>query len=966
MRRRWRLLFVVLAALLVTAACNTHKNTSSVRWWKGFKTRYNTYYNAHQAYLEGMEAKRDGNQDNYTDYLPLLMVSNESSRSLGKSNFETTVTKCERAIQLYSIKQKPVYKRGKRLTAKEKEFRNRKEFNPFIKNAWILMGKAQMEQGDFIAAASTFAYTTRLYRTQPKVANVARSLMALCYTELDWFYDAEEALRQVERDSIGRAARRPFNTARTNYYLRQEKWEEALPYLEREVKNTPRGIPRARLYFLLGQVYQELDRKEEAYKAYQKCLRQSPPYELKFNARIAQTEVMSNEDSKRKLSKLRRLARNENNKEYLDRIYYAIGNVYLAMPDTAKAIDNYEKGRAEATKSGPEKGQLLLRLGDVYWAKQRFGRAQECYSEALGLMGEDHDRYREIQEKTSILNKLVPYTDEIFLQDSLQALVRMPEEERLAQIDKLIEAEKERQKAARKAQNDSIAKARAESNPGSAVQTVDVTTSTEASGNWYFYNQQSVQQGAASFKRQWGSRKNEDDWRRSNKTTTSTSDEDETDEAADSLNSAAGDSTSLNADSIAASLSPDSAANDPLKREYYLKNLPFTEEQMAESNAKIEQSLLPAGIIEKDELEDYYLAKSTLNRLNEDFPLYEQRDELLYQLFLLELRWGLPGAADAYRNQLAINYPESKYTLIITASDFEENARYGKHLEDSLYVATYEAFRTSDYPTIERGTAISESKYPEGANRAKFMFIEAMTKLRNGDQAGFLEELRAVATNYTADDISSLAASIVSNVEEGRVPGASAFNLNSLWALRDSLGSVLGDSIALADSLTAGRLEPWLCILPYSTDSVSENKLIYEVSRFNFTHFDIRSFEIELLGYGIMGQMRVEGFQSFDEAHTYIQELFADSILQPLLMNIEPVLISEHNLNLVGTKYTIDEYLDFYQQHFVPSRVKEDLQIDTGSDNFIWDEFEEPSNEYDAGDDEDEWDDDYEDGGEWY
>ena len=285
--------FLCLTILLMSmGSCASQKNTASTRRWKSFKARYNTYFNAHQAYLEGMQAKKNGNKDNYTEIIPLLMASNKASQNLGGGQFETTVKKCEKTIKLYSIKTKPEAKRGRAMTPQEKAFRNRKEFNPFLKNAWILMGKAQMQQGQFVEAASTFAYTERLYHDQPQVANVARSLLALCYTELEWYYDAEELLRKVKQDSIPRASRKVYNTAMANLLLRQKHWEEALPYLRKEASNLPRGVPRSRGYFLLGQICQMLDLREEGYKAYQKCMRQSPPYEVKFNAQIRQTEVM--------------------------------------------------------------------------------------------------------------------------------------------------------------------------------------------------------------------------------------------------------------------------------------------------------------------------------------------------------------------------------------------------------------------------------------------------------------------------------------------------------------------------------------------------------------------------------------------------------------------------------------------------------------------------------------------------
>jgi tetratricopeptide (TPR) repeat protein len=962
---------------MLLGSCASQKNTSTTRWWKSFKTRYNTFFNGHQAYLEGMQAKVDGNKDDYTSMIPLMMVTNKESEKLGQSNFETAVTKCEKAIKLYSIKRKPEFKRGHRLTPKEKEFRNRREFNPFIKNAWILMGKAQMETGNYIEAASTFAYAERLYRDQPQVCNVARALLALCYTQMDWFYDAEDLLNKIRRDNIPRAAQRDYNTAMTNYYLRQKKWKEATPFLEKEIKTLPHGIPRARGYFLLGQLYQETGRKAEAYKAFKKCNRQSPPYELRFNADILQTEVMPQGSNKSKLAKLNRMARKANNKDFLDRVFYAIGNVFMATSDTTRAIEAYETGNAKATQNGMPKAILNLRLGDIYWTRHRFDYAQRCYNTALGILDKQHDRYEEISEKTKVLDKLVPYTSEIFLQDSLQALVRMPEKERFAAIDKLIEMEKKRQKELAKSQADSIAKAHGRGGADKSQSMIagnNMGSNNGRNATWYFYNRESVTKGAEQFRKLWGNRKNEDNWRRSNKSILSN--------AATAGNDEAGNDSTETADSIAATDSikqgrqkagkdaaSDSALNDPLKREYYLAQLPFTPEQMKASNEKLKPALYNAGVIEKDELENYGLAKSTLLRLYRDFPDYQPMEELLYQLYLLELHWGRPGEADVYKNRMAAEFPDSSLTKLITAPDYVENARYGKHIEDSLYAATYNAYRTGDYATMEKNCRISEVKYPKGENRAKFLFLDAMTKLRENDIDNFVKEMRTVATDYTDDKISEIAGNIVKNIEAGRIPGTGVYDINSLWASRSDAAKK-GDEAALKnDSLTANRLENFVMVIPFSKDSVDEGKLLYEISRFNFTRFSVRNFEIELQEGAHASEMNIKGFFSFDEVHSYQQELFKDSACRAMIKHLKPVLISEHNLQLIGVKYSMGDYQKFYQKHFVPSKVKADLKLDENNGKFIWDEDQKvPKKESDTDSDSDNSDtqDTEDDGGEWY
>lgn len=348
---------IIGVALCALVACSTKKNTSATRFYHAFTARYNTYFNGAVAYDEGLAAQEKAHKDNFTEQLPFFPVSDEKTRSAGRSDFETAVTKCEKAIHQHSIKRRPVVSAGARRSPKMKAYLQRKEFNPFLKNAWLLMGRAQFFKGDFIESASTFSYITRHYAAEPEVCAEARIWLARCYAELDWFYDAEDALSKVPVDTLRSRPRREYDATMASLLLRQERMAEALPYLERAARRAPRGWQRARLYYLLGQVNVELSRPAEAQRALKKCLRQSPPYEMAFNARILQTEVAATAGQERKmLARLQRMARSANNKEYLDRVYYAIGNIHLAQRDTAQAIAAYEKGREKSTRAGVEKG----------------------------------------------------------------------------------------------------------------------------------------------------------------------------------------------------------------------------------------------------------------------------------------------------------------------------------------------------------------------------------------------------------------------------------------------------------------------------------------------------------------------------------------------------------------------------------------------------------------------------------
>ena len=421
---------VVVAVMLTAAGCSTEKNTAQSRWWHSFTARYNTYYNGSVAYIDGSLEKEQGNKDNYTEMIPLYTVGNKNSRSLGEANFDRAIEKCQKAIKLHSIKRRPQWTKSRKKTPKDIEWLNRKEYNPFLWKAWMLMGRAQFMKGSFDEAASTFAYMSRLYATQPAIYGRARAWLAKCYIEQDWLYDAEDVITKMRRDSMHWRARKEWDYTYADYYIHTGQYAEAIPYLRKVIKHEMRRKQKAREWYLMGQLEAALGNEDKAYKAYKRVLRLSPPYELAFNARIAMTEVMAGRKSKKMIRKLKRMARSDNNKEYLDQVYYAIGNIYLNQKDTLNAISAYELGNEKSTRNGIEKGVLLLKLGDLYWEREDYSNARRCYGEAIGLLDKEREDYEQMSERSKVLDELVPYTDAIHLQDSLQALAKMPEAER--------------------------------------------------------------------------------------------------------------------------------------------------------------------------------------------------------------------------------------------------------------------------------------------------------------------------------------------------------------------------------------------------------------------------------------------------------------------------------------------------------------------------------------------------------
>lgn len=906
-----------LIALLITAGCSTEKNTAQSRWWHSFNARYNTYYNGTLAYIDGSLEKETGNKDNFTEMIPLYTVGNKASRDLGKSNFDRAIEKSQKAIKLHSIKKRPQWTKNRRKTEKDIEWLNRKEYNPFLWKAWMLMGRSQFMKGSFDEAASTFAYMSRLYSTQPAIYGRARAWLAKCYIEEGWIYDAEDVITKIKRDSLHWRAVKEWDYTYADYYIHTKRYAEAIPYLRKVIKHEMRRKQRAREWYLMGQLEAALGHKEKAYKAYKRVIRLNPPYELEFNARIAMSEVMAGTQSKKMIRRLKRMAASDNNKDYLDQVYYAIGNIYMLQKDTTNAIAAYEKGNKKSTRNGIEKGVLLLTLGNIYWDKEDYSNAGRCYGEAIGLLDKERDDYEQLSERSKVLDELVPYTDAIHLQDSLQTLAKMPEAERNKAIDRVIEALKKKEKEERDAQAElnaqqQMAQQGGMNNMNNANNMMNNTT--DKSGKWYFYNPTAVSQGKATFQKMWGRRENVDDWQRVNKTVVSLNDNpaEMTDEMRDSIAAA-----EAAADSLENVM--DSAQNNPHKREYYLKQIPFTEEQVAESNKIIEDGLFHSGIIFKDKLDNLPLSEKNLRRLTDNYPEFENMDEAYYHLYLLYSRRQDKAQANVYLDKLKQNYPESQWTVLLSDPYFEENAKFGEHIEDSLYAATYNAFKAGRYNEVSTNTALSAQRFPLGANRDKFIFIGGLSKLNSGDSNGCLADMEEVVSKYPQSGVSPMAGMIINGVKAGRQLRGGRFDIGDVWAHRSV---VLSDSDSIAArKFVAERNTDFTFMIVYSPDSLNENQLLFELARFNFSNFLVRNFDIVIDELNGLHRMKVSGFRNYDEALQYARQLYKNQKVMSIASKGRAIIISDSNIELLGTQYSYNDYDKFYEQHFVPLRI---------------------------------------------
>jgi hypothetical protein len=425
-------------------------------------------------------------------------------------------------------------------------------------------------------------------------------------------------------------------------------------------------------------------------------------------------------------------------------------------------------------------------------------------------------------------------------------------------------------------------------------------------------------------------------------------------------NPAVSDSMAVATDSIAGQKTDettDTLANDPHNREYYLAQIPFTDEQKEACNQIIMDGLLHSGIIFKDKLENLRLSEKQLLRLTGQYPTFEQNDVAWYHLFLLYSRLGNKEEANNCLAHLQTDFPESEWTVLLSDPNYFYNVRFGEHIEDSLYTATYDAFKKNRYDEVKTNATLSAERFPLGENRPKFIFIDGLSSLNDGDVKGCVEKMKAVLEKYPQSEVAEMAGMIIKGVQEGRTLYGGKFDLDEIWARRDL---TLDLDSASADTLSADRNVNFAFLLVYQPDSLmagngrtaeqNENQLLYEMARYNFSNFLVRNFDLQIDREPGFSRMMVSGFLNFDEALQYARKLLSDEQMKTVLKACRSVVISEHNMSLIGTRYSYKDYDAFYERTFLPLQISNEELLEIPE---TIEQEEEEEAEEEAGEDED-------------
>lgn len=915
--------FVCLACILVLGSlvlsfysCSTQKANWGNIQYHNTTAHYNVWWNGNESLKAGQQQLDAQCKDDYTRLLPVYKVgTKEESMSL-YPQFDRAIEKSIKGIKKHSI------------------FVNGQEHVPYISKCYLLTAYATFYKHDLANAASTCQLLMSQY-SGTAIADEAAVLYARCATLDHRYQDAESALDEL----VAARGKGNFATQQTlNLYLamaectlRQEKYKKGVQFLKLALDERPTRRQKARIYYILGQVYQEQDKRPTASKYYEKVLKCSPSYEMEFNARLnlASCADLQHTDREKLERLLDRMLKEKKNEDFLDQIYYAKGEMYMGIRELKKACEAFEMSSAVSKNNPAQKARSALRLGGILYDRlQDYDRAQTYYDTAMSIIKPDYPHYADHKRRYDLLTSLVSYTRVIDRNDSLIAVANMTESERMALInDKIAALKKAEEEAKERELLEQFA-----SDAKSQQNTLE--------GDWYFYNSNTVQKGKETFRQRWGMRSLEDYWFLSRKgmlgmnlfaQSNTDNDEDDADgQEADGTNSREGDK----GDNKNAAGNP----NDPHNVAFYLKDLPTSQEQQDSMQAETALCLLNAGYIYFDGIHNIPKALECYLRMTNDYTTHSEIVQAFFMLYKIYDKQGNTPNSNYYRDMVLMGFPDSDYSNLILDEDYYKEILRRNMMVREDYNEVYNLYRKHRYDEVVDAVATAKELYAHEPMLGKFRYWEALSYARMDNKSHAIATLQGIIADYPAtDSIVPLAqaqlaflqgegSNYITNSGTDETLADSTADSTSKTLTSRTLTSSESRSTTRVDELsTEARLfrfkadMPHMVIILVKEKKIRATQLQSKVGTFVMTYYANSGYKASPLMFTDSTQMvTISTFKSAGEATDFAHHLqLAEGPLTDYSNEDYQVFaISKQNYTTLYNRKRVEAYQQFYDKYY--------------------------------------------------
>lgn len=562
--------------------------------------------------------------------------------------------------------------------------------------------------------------------------------LARTYIERENYTHADRLLARLEGNgATPKDIRRETDIARAHYFLKQKKYEQATAPLQNAITSTKDNLMKARLNFILGQLYQRANQGAQAYAAFEDVIRIKPSFEMDFNARLnlALAGVNSEDDSRKKLE---RMLKEEKNLEFNDQVYFALAGLDLQNNDKKGAIDNLELCIEKGGKNQALRAEAFLLLADLYFEDEQFVEAKTNYDSALGSLNKKDERYERVKRLAGSLSGISENLQIITLQDSLLRISRMTDEEKLALAQSIKKAQEEKRLEEIRKKAEAAAAANRASGPTGPARSA--LSGNNASSFWA-YDDRAVKKGVREFQRSWGARTLTDNWRLSSKAAF----------AGVEIKEAKEKGGPLSEDEI----------ND------MFKDVPDTPEEEAIANRMIESAMFTLGTHYRDRLKNYEKSVETLSELLNRYPETQFKLDAYYYLHLAYQDMGDLTNAQIYYDKIVSGYPNTNYARMLKDPNFALQVNSKEAQITKYYDETYAAFEKRQFQeATDRIAKVGEKFGGTNPLMPRFSLLQAMCVGNLKGKESYVEALKQVIAKHPEEPEAKTAREMLRNLGE--------------------------------------------------------------------------------------------------------------------------------------------------------------------------------------------------------
>lgn len=857
-------------------------------------THYNFFFNARERVRTGSASLATSHEDKYDRVLSIFKYGDLTKAKSVFPDMDEAMKKVSIAISRNSM------------VLKGKKDNKVDERNKWIDDCYLLIGKAQFYKHDFWSSIETFQYISSEYK-ESELRPEALLWLCKSYLELGKTVDAEYLLDYLKNDKkFPENLKGDYNAAVAQYHLMKDDVPRAIESLKKASATAIKKDDRARYTFILAQLLQKQDSLQEAFSNYEKVIKMNPIYEMSFNSRINRARCYdvssgSGEIVKKELNKM---LRDEKNEEYKDQIYYALAGIAQQEKEEQLAITLLNQSIRASSSNTSQLAQSYLALGNIFYKHPEYIPAAAYYDSCLTNLTNDHPDYIDIQSKKNSLERLVKNLKVIQQEDSLQSLASLSPQEREEKIKSLIafeDSEKERLKKEeeekKKIEEEKVLE---EKNLKSQVRDVNGPGAT-AQGSWYFYNQSSIAFGYNEFLKKWGTRKLEDNWRRSEK--------DATIENGDENNDDGIDSTANNQSSINDSISKLDAV---ARQKAYLAMIPATPQSIQESNVKVTEALYNCGVIYREQLNNLPESVESFELLNSRFPDSKYKLPSYYNLYRTLMALGDTAKAETYKSYLLNNYPDSEYSKLITNPNYYKELKKKTAVLEVFYENTYRAYLNRQYQDVIERKEESDALFPNSKLASKFSLLKAMAVGKTKTAQEFELALEDVIRTYPKDSVSTRAKEILDfmhgkNIKE--LPKDTSITTSTLQNLIDSS----------TNYVFVPDIKQYFLLL-YKNNSLNTPEVMNRIKSFNSVNYTTEKLEVKNGNIDLAYQyIMITDFASVKNGMDYYVDILKspETIGESDPSKVFYFVISQDNLAQLARTKNISAYSLFFQKYYL-------------------------------------------------